>query len=142
MKVLVIDASVALKWFFDDEDHLEDAISLLRSYTDGTLELLAPDILYHEVLNAFLIAKRRKRIRNELIDEAIDGFLALEIEFASVLEIAGRVLHYAEQYGLTFYDASYIALAEEKEALMVTSDRRLYEAVRKEITFVKHLGDV
>src|SRR3972149_982905 len=54
----VIDASVLIKWYLEDEEHLEPAASVREDYTRGAINLLAPAQLRHEVASAVLKATR------------------------------------------------------------------------------------
>ena len=38
----VIDASVALKWQFEDEEVVSSAMALLHDFVEGRLELITP----------------------------------------------------------------------------------------------------
>ena len=60
IKRMVLDASVAVAWCFEDEssDFTEGVLDLLASGT----EALAPAIWPLELVNALLMAERRKRI--------------------------------------------------------------------------------
>jgi len=59
IKRMVLDASVAVAWCFEDEssDFTEGVLDLLASGT----EALAPAIWPLELVNALLMAERRKR---------------------------------------------------------------------------------
>jgi predicted nucleic acid-binding protein len=59
----IVDASVAIKWLFDDEDFTSEARSVLLAFQEGRIDLLAPDHLYHEVLNALRTGVRMRRVR-------------------------------------------------------------------------------
>jgi predicted nucleic acid-binding protein len=50
MDTVVVDSSVAIKWFVV-EPHSIEAHYMLEAYQTGTLTLLAPDLLYAEVGN-------------------------------------------------------------------------------------------
>src|SRR5881397_3579064 len=60
IKRMVLDASVAVAWCFEDEssDFTEGVLDLLASGT----EALAPAVWPLELVNALLMAERRKRI--------------------------------------------------------------------------------
>jgi predicted nucleic acid-binding protein len=45
---LIVDASVALKWFLSEEPHGGEALAILRDVAP----LIAPDLLIAEVCNA------------------------------------------------------------------------------------------
>jgi predicted nucleic acid-binding protein len=50
-----------------------------------------------------------------------------------------RAARLGRELGLTFYDASFIALAAELDCPYITADRRLYERARA-IPRVRHLS--
>ena len=43
---------------------------------------------------------------------------------------------------VSFYDAVYLVLAAALRMSFVTADRRLYEAVKQRLPFVRWLGDI
>ncbi len=51
MERIVADASVIVKWFVD-EVHSEKARELRDEYINGSVEILAPELMPYEVLNA------------------------------------------------------------------------------------------
>lgn len=56
----VVDASIAIKWFSNDEEFIAESRQLLYAYREGLVSLIAPDHLYHEVLNALRTEMRMK----------------------------------------------------------------------------------
>lgn len=142
MKRTVIDASVILKWYLDDEKHGEKALGLLNRYISDELDILAPSLLEYEVINGLIMARKRGRIEEETLVTAIDGFLGLGIELKNLSMFSTRVLHYCKVYNRSAYDASYLALAEEEGIPLITSDRGMYNAVRNDLQWVKNLGDI
>jgi len=142
LKRLVIDASVALKWYLKDEEFGQKALGLLDRYVLNELDLLAPSLLEYEVINGLIIARKRGRIKKKEVLLAMDGFMDLNIDLKSLKGIYPKMLYYCSRYNCSGYDASYLAVSEEEGAIMVTADRRLYNAVRKDLTWVKWLGDI
>jgi len=51
MEKVVVDASVVVKWYIN-EDYSENARELRNMYINGQIELIAPELLPYEVLNA------------------------------------------------------------------------------------------
>jgi predicted nucleic acid-binding protein len=52
---IVLDASVIIKWFKDeDEEYVDSALLIQEKKMLGDLEIIVPDLLFLEVLNAFL----------------------------------------------------------------------------------------
>ncbi len=119
--MLVIDASVALKWFLDEPDSVA-AVAIGTRH-----DLVAPDLLLAEVANALWRSVRMGRL------SAADGRSAasrLPREFAGLVAgsvLVGRALDIATALDHPVYDCFYLALAEREAAMLVTADRRLQE---------------
>lgn len=142
MKRTVIDASVVLKWYLADEKYGQKAIGLLDEYLSNELDILAPSLLEYEVINGLIIAQKRARIKKEKILTAIEGFVSLEIKLKNLHLFYPLVLNYCKVYKLSAYDASYLALADEEGIPLVTADEGLYNATKKELKWVKWIGDI
>lgn len=142
MRCVVVDASVILKWYLDDEKDSQKALSLLARYVSDELEIIAPSLLEYEVVNGLIIAQKRGRIKEEKIITAISGFIDLGIKLKSLLHLYHKVLHYCKTYNRSAYDASYMAIADEEGIPMITSDRGLYNSVKKDLKWMRWLGDI
>jgi len=57
--------------------------------------------------------------------------LALPIRVVSRRDVAAEVLATALETGLSAYDASYLVVAAQADAVLVTADRRLAAAARR-----------
>ena len=137
MKRIVIDASVVLKWYLDDEDNGRSALSLLERYVSQELDILAPSLLGYEVMNGLAIAKKRGRIGEDKLQMAVQGFMELEISQKHISSFYPKVIHFYNIYNLSAYDASYLALADEESIPLITADERLYNTVKKDLPWVK-----
>ena len=142
MKRAVIDASVVLKWYLTDEQYGEKALGLLEKYVSDKLDILAPSLLDYEVVNGLVIASRMGRIEEEQLLTAVDGFVGLGIKLKNLSMFSPYVLHYCKVYNRSVYDASYLALAEDEGIPFITLDQGIYNAVRKNLQWVKWLGDI
>jgi len=139
-ELVVVDASVVLKWQFDDEDCVSQATALRDDYyARGTVRVIAPQLLVYEVVNGIATATRRRRLAPDKAIEAMDNFLALGIELKEVEPL--MVLEVALRYNLAAYDAAYLALAEELKCNLWTGDRSFYQAIKGESHQVKWIGD-
>ena len=123
----VVDSSVALTWCFADEQ-TPATVSLLDRVADSGA--FAPALWPLEVLNALLVAERRKRIgtvkRHELIGVLQSLPITIDTETATqTWKVTNRL---AAQYGLTIYDATYLELAQRLELPLATLDTQLREA--------------
>ncbi|MEI1251306.1 type II toxin-antitoxin system VapC family toxin [Rhizobium aouanii] len=124
----VLDASIAAAWFLPDEQH--DATDQLMSDLDSTIGFV-PTLFWFEIRNLFLMAGSRGRLRPGEALLLMTQLRGLPLEDAGsggdslILDLAGR-------YGLTGYDASYLALAKTQELPLATADRKMAEAARRE----------
>jgi predicted nucleic acid-binding protein len=125
---LVVDSSVAYKWLSHvDEDHVEEALSLLAEHRAGVLLLVAPSLLHVELANA-LVGSRH--VSQEAALEIIEGLEALHVELIPGTPArlrAAALLSYHHQ--LSIYDALFLQLAEELDCPLVTADRKAFAGV-------------
>jgi len=138
---IVIDASVALKWYLADEEHSQKALGLLDKYVSNELDILAPSLLEYEVINGLVIAKKRGRIQEDKILMAIDGFISLELKLKNLSLYYPRVIHYCKVGNRSAYDASYLALADKEKIPLITADKGLFNAVKRDLKWIIWLGD-
>lgn len=73
MQEVVVDASVIVKWFVEEESS-DKAIIVRDKYIDGEIKLIAPEILPFEVLNALYYKKLFSKEELEEISEALEEF--------------------------------------------------------------------
>ena len=142
MKQAVIDASVVLKWYLPDEKYGENALGLLNKFISDDLEIIAPTLLEYEVINGLIIAGRRNRIKEEKITFAVEGFINLGIRLVNLPGLYSKIVYFCKAYNRSAYDASYLALAEGEGVDLVTADEGLYNSVKKDLSWVKWLGEI
>jgi len=138
--LVVVDASVVLKWQLDDEEYIPQATALRNDfYAQGAIKAIAPYLLIYEVVNGVLTATRRRRLDSDKALEVMDNLMKLGVE---LIEVApARVLELALEHNLSAYDAAYLALAESKGCDLWTGDRPFYQAVKSRLPLVKWIGD-
>ena len=141
MNTLILDASVAAKWVLphDDEPLTEQALVLLKRYSDDELRLLVPDLFWAEFGNILWKAVRQGRITAESATAALDGMRARRFPTVSSLSLITGACKIARSFGRSVYDGIYVALAIEMDAELVTADERLASAVAAWLP-VKWLG--
>jgi predicted nucleic acid-binding protein len=124
--VLVVDSSVAVKWFLSErEDHVDIALALLTAHLDEHVRLAAPEHLRLEVLNA-LLHRGLGADALERAAAALDGF---RLDWHRIgPEVARSAALTAAAAGLTVYDSAFAALALELDAELITADRHLTAA--------------
>lgn len=139
MKRVVLDASVVLKWFLPDEEEGQMALEFLEKHLAGEIQLVAPSLLEYEVLNGLLYAGKRGRIKEDIIRKAAEGLAGLGIELKPPSAHAARALKFARAFGISIYDAAYLAVAEAEGCPLITAADRLFAAVHKGFPLVKKL---
>jgi len=139
VSIFIVDASVAAKWFVEEE-HGEAALSILNEIN----QLHAPDFLLLEIDSIICKWTRRGIVTPAEgigVRDALRRYPIQHHPFISFLDSAFAIAH---QTGESIYDCLYVALAPLLKARMVTADRRLYEGL-KESPFEKYLvwvGDI
>lgn len=120
--MIVVDASVLAPALADDGEDGHQARNRLRGE-----QLAAPELIDLEVLSILRRAARAKRVDERRSGQALDDLAALPLQRVSHLPLLGRVWQLRDN--LSSYDASYVALAEALDAVLLTADRRLAKAV-------------
>jgi predicted nucleic acid-binding protein len=127
--MIVVDASVALAWCFEDEKHAAalDALDAIAA-SRGTV----PWHWWLEVSNGLLVARRRRRLRREPAEIlAALAALPLRVDTDALFAGAGNsVPALAETHGLSSYDAAYLELALRAGLPLATLDADLAHAAR------------
>jgi len=118
--MLVVDASVALKWMLDESGDRE-----ARAIVAAGEALIAPELIVAEVANAAWrrftggqIPMKQAMLINAEVPRVFSELFALAPLRDRALAIAAELRH-------PVYDCFYLALAESEDAVMVTADRRL-----------------
>lgn len=125
MTSLVVDASVILKWFLDEDD-----TPLARALPQLGYELLAPSSLPLEVANGLWNAQRRERAEPEDAALAVELLRGLKVSLVPIEDVLSAGYGIAVAHDRTVYDCLYVALALREGCQFVTADERLYNALR------------
>ena len=121
---LVIDASVACKWFFD-----EPGSDVARDVLARHEVLIAPDLILAEVADAALRRLIRSEISLEQARAAVVG-VGLIDERVPLLDLGDAAICIADALRHPAYDCFYVALADLRDAPLITDDVRLARAVQ------------
>lgn len=126
MNILVVDASVALKWFFRErhgESHVEQALSILSGLREERLRLVQPPHFLAEIA-AVLAREKPDAAVEDLEDLQAVGWQ--ETEDASALYALAIDLSVRLQRHV--FDTLYHAVALQlPDAVLVTADLHYYE---------------
>jgi predicted nucleic acid-binding protein len=120
----VIDASVAISWFFEDEQ-TPQILNLLREVSrDGCV---VPSLWRLEIANVLQMGIKRKRIDGGFRDAAIRRLsnLPIEIDPETDAHAWTTTLRLADVHRITTYDACYLELAVRRKLSLATRDAEL-----------------
>lgn len=125
----IIDCSVAVKWFNqDDELDVDQSLHLLDALEQDRILLSAPDILSYELFNALYKGKRCKE--QELI-LCLEKFAKLPLQlFAPEQAVLEQAIKIALSFSLTVYDSVYIALAKILSCQLITANPKCHLKIK------------
>lgn len=118
--ILVVDASVATKWFFPEAGH-----QAARELAAGEAILIAPDLIVAEVGNSAWKKVARGEASADQARELAIGLPGVFRELVSCAALAPRALDLALELNHPVYDCFYLALAELARADLATADSSL-----------------
>lgn len=124
MTRVVVDASVVVKWFIPEPDS-DAAYVLLQAIKSGELVALAPELVLSEVANALWKRVGREELTVRDASEIIQSLVESPLHIEPTAPLVETALAIALETGCTVYDALYIALAEQTNGSVATSDRKL-----------------
>lgn len=120
MKTLVVDSSVIVKWLNKTkEQNIEQADKILNQAREGDAELFAPELAKYEVGNVLMT---KGVVSNDAMI-SLATLYSLPITFITESEdLSKKTYILAATLGITYYDASFISLAQQYNATLVTEN--------------------
>lgn len=135
--MVVVDTSVAYKWFAPKEENHPQALKIYDSHAKGGEIVVVPDLLLYELVNAWVTKtaiplKTAKRNLQDLKDA--------HIQFENItFDLIEKAIAFSKKHDVSVYDATYVVLAKEKGCNLVTADNKFADQVN--LRFVKKLAD-
>lgn len=124
----VVDTSVGIKHFIADP--LTPKVNLLfdrLAYSET--KIFVPDLFYIESANAFWKYVRARLYTAAEVQADLATLKALPLRVVSTAELMEEAVNIGLNYGITAYDACYVALSQQVSAPLLTLDERLVRAV-------------
>lgn len=133
--LLVLDASVVVKWFTREEDrHM--AIELRDRFLQGEIDIALPDLILYELAN---VLRYNPNFEKKDVSDAVRSIIGLGVQIlVPTTHLLASAINLGFTYNITAYDAIYVALVEELSCDFLTAHRKLFNNT-KDLHFVKFL---
>ena len=125
---IVLDASVALGAFFEDE---QDAYSLAVWRSMVEAQAVVPALWHLEMGNILSRALRAGRITAQALDDCWQRLAQVGLQSAPIEGDARHWTQRAADWGLSAYDACYLDTALRQRLPLATRDTTLADAARR-----------
>jgi predicted nucleic acid-binding protein len=127
---VVVDASLAATWFFEDESTPDTESVAEQVVSDGGL---VPQLFSLEIANVFLLSERKGRLPAGHVDRYLDRLeqMELQVDLETAEQLRSTTIELARVERLTVHDATYLELALRKQLPLATLDRDLAMAARR-----------
>lgn len=120
----------------------EGALALLEKWRREEISRIAPALIAFEVTSTLRRLVYREVITPEEGKEAFEEFMTLDIRLSHRKGIFPLAWELAKQFNRPrAYDTAYLAYARLNNCNFWTADEKLYNAVKKELDWVKWIGD-
>jgi predicted nucleic acid-binding protein len=141
--VVVVDASIAIKWIFEEPD-TDTAEMLLDEWSSEGKVMLAPALLVYEITNALYRKIRKGEVTLESAKESLADLFLLGFEFTypQQPDLSLQAMDLAYRFNLSAtYDSHYLALAELEGCELWTADIRLWNSSKGKLNWVRWMGN-
>ena len=124
----VIDASVGIKQFVPDP--LTPKVNQLFAHLAiPETEFFIPDLFYIEITNIFWKYVRAKLYAVADVQADLATLKTFPLQVISMSELMEEAINISIAYGISAYDASYVALSQRVNAPLLTLDQKLVNSL-------------
>jgi predicted nucleic acid-binding protein len=127
--VIVLDASVALKWFVEREPLVEEAHVVLDDIERDPRPYLVPELFMNEMLG---VLSRLPRASAPRVQKALELVESLGLgRVGNGHELLATAADLAHRWRISGYDATYLALASLTGGVWLTADARAVKRIKE-----------
>ena len=125
-RLIILDASVILKWFLWEKENLEEAKKIQEEFIARKINLIVPSHCFFELANT---------LKRKVPDDALNIISKLKLseimEQAINIKVISLAFKLMESHKkISFYDAAYHALALAEDGIFVTADENYYKITK------------
>ena len=137
--MMVVDASIAIKWLMADEPDKARALRILDAVESTPQNFAVPELFFNEVL---AVLCQRTTASESTLRSLLWGIEQLGmVRIGNGHELLETAIHLARLWSVSGYAAIYLATAEHLGGVWLTADRQAARKVKKP-GLVKVLGAV
>ena len=131
LTTIALDCSVAIPWLIQEQSN-PAVDTLFQDGYRGAVALVVPVLWFTECGSTLNEMVKRKRLT---LKEAQEGFATLRYsrvqpDMPPTVDIQSAILQLAQNHKITFYDATYLELAQRKHGMLATLDKELRAAAQ------------
>lgn len=124
----VVDTSVCIKQFIPDPLSSK-VVELFAHLVNPQTEIFVPDLFYIECANTLWKYVRAGRYSAAEVQVDLASLKAFSLRVVSTADLMEDAVSIALAYGISAYDASYVALSQQVNAMFLTLDQKLVRAI-------------
>jgi len=134
-----VDASLIIRLVISEAEPYH---AQWRTWIEQNVRIVAPTLLFYEVVNGLYQYEKAKILPVESVDKALNAALSFPIDLFTDSWLHQQAKALAKKFSLpAVYDAHYLALSEQLGIDLWTADARLYKALQPfRIKWVKLAG--
>ena len=136
-EALVLDASVIVKWFCEEE-YTDIALRIRDRFFGGELNVVVSELMFYEVSNAI---RYNGVLSMEEKLELVGDMFSMDFDVVtSNKEILSEAMKSALDTDTTIYDNVYLAVGRFKRCNLITADRVFRDKINtNEVVFIGEL---
>ena len=136
------DANVVVRLHDFASSEYPIALALWERWTRERTRIIAPSLLRYEVANVVYRSSQQQSSSPFPAEAVLRSLESLPIEYIDDLRLHVDAVRLAQEFGLpAAYDAHYLALAEREGVDFYTLDRRLVNATKSRLSFIRYVMD-
>jgi predicted nucleic acid-binding protein len=128
----VIDASVVLRWAFEDEVDREGAMRVEEAVRDARIHAVEPPLFLLEVATVLERGIRERRIDRQVAQDIMGALASVSFEEVDPHAFATAAFGLALTTSLRVPDAACVEVARVRRAMLITADPRQFEVAESQ----------
>src|SRR3989338_5591950 len=134
--MIVVDASVAIKWIEKEEDS-EKAVLLQKSHLLKQNEIIVPQLIYFEIANTL---STKSKVEEKYIELGINIVYNTDLKIEQLEKVdLLKASNLAKKYKTSVYDMIYAVVAKKYDTILITTDEKFIQKAK--FSYVKLLSE-